>query len=75
MKPPTKRARVSESGIHDVGLRHPQEQFTRTDRAVATILRNLALIGRAIELAQISENIWRKWEAFKDTFSTVFRWD
>lgn len=73
MKPPTKRARVSEGGVYDVGLRHPQKQLAGTDRAVATILRNLPLVGRAIEFAQISENICRKGEAFKDALSTILR--
>ncbi len=75
MKPPTKRARMSEGGVHDVGLRHSQKQLARTNRAVAAILRNLPLVGRGIEFAQISENIRRKGKAFKDTLSTVLRWD
>ena len=75
MKPPAKRAGVGEGGIHDMGLRHSQEQFARTDCAVATILRNLPLVGCGDEFAQISENIWRKREALKDTLSTVLRWD
>jgi hypothetical protein len=75
MKPPTKRAWVSEGGIHDVGFRHSQEQLARTDCTVATVLSNLPLVGCGVELAQISENIWRKGEAPKYALRTVLRWD
>jgi hypothetical protein len=66
---------MSKGGIYDVGLRYPQKQLAGTDRAVAAVLRNLPLIRCAIELAEISENVWRKREAFKDTLSIVLRWD
>ena len=67
----TEWAGVSEGGVDDVGLRHPQEQFARTNRSVTAFLRNLPLVSRGIEFAQVGKNIGGKWKAFKDTLSTV----
>lgn len=75
MKPPAERPRMSKGGIHDMSLRHSQKQLTGTDCPVTTVLRDLSLIRRSVELTQVRENIWRKRKAFKDALGTILRWD
>jgi hypothetical protein len=66
---------MREGGIHDMRLWHSQEQLTGTDGPVTPVLRDLPLIRRSVEFAQVGENIRRKGKAFKDTLGTVLCWD
>lgn len=71
----TERTWMGESRVHDVSLRHSQQQLAGTNCGIAAVLCNFPLVGCGIELAQIGENIRGKRKALKDTFGTVFRRD
>lgn len=75
MKPPPERSGMRERGIRDMSLRHSQEQLAGTNSPITTVLRDLSFIRRSVEFAQVREDIWRKWKAFKDALGTKLRWD
>jgi len=71
----TERTWMGESCIHDVGFWHSQQQLARSNRGVASVLRDLALVGCRIELAELSENIGWKGKALKNALRAVFGGD
>lgn len=66
---------MSEGSIHDVSLRHAQQQLARPNCAATAVLRYLPFVGRSIELTEVRENIWWKGQALKNTLRTVLCWD
>src|SRR6202521_4151101 len=71
----TERTWMGESCVHDVGFWHSQQQLARSNRGVASVLRDLALVGCRIELAEVSENIGWKGKALKNALRAVFGGD
>jgi len=71
----TERTWMGESCIHDVGFWHSQQQLARSNRGVASDLRDLALVGCRIELAEVSENIGWKGKALKNALRAAFGGD
>jgi len=65
-------ARMGVGGIHDMSFWHTEEQFSRSNRRIASILRKFALVGCCIEFAEIREDIEWQGQAFQYTFRAIF---
>ncbi len=75
IKASTKRTRMAESCVDDLGLRDTKEQFIRADPHTAPMFSNFALVCSSIELTEIRENIARQWQSFENASCAVFTRD
>lgn len=65
----SRRSRMGEGGVDDLGLRYAVEQFPRPDCRIATTLGNFSLVGCSVEFAQINDGLRRQIQIFQYAFA------